>query len=610
MWLRQSTASQEVLLGPFLDSTDGNTAETALTIANTDIKLWVEGATTEANKNSGGATHIASGRYYAVLDATDTGTLGKLEVNVHVTGALAVRREFMVVPAVVYDAIVLGTDNLDVNVAQWLGTAPATPTTAGIPEVDVTHVSGTAQTANDNGADINTLITNIGTITDLGGGASVGNNLVDIAGATFVTGTDSLEAIRNRGDAAWVTGSGSSVVRSGTAQAGAAGTITLDAGASATTDLYKLAEIYIDGGTGAGQTRAISAYNGTTKVATIGPDNWITTPDATSTFVITPSVVSVIDSTNPIDANIVEVGGVAEDLPTATALATAQADLDIITGADGAVLAATQPNSLSFQPITITAGDAINNITLAGTGTSDGIAFTRTGSGDPFDANFIGQINATVDTALTDYDAATGTELAATEAKIDIIDANVDLALADTNELQTDWVNGGRLDLILDARASQATADAIEVDTQDIQTKIGVPVTSVSVDISDVQTTANAIEVDTQDLQSRTPAALVGGRTDANVGAISGSAPAADNLEASALSIVVGLCEGTPSTTVIQTNLAETTDDHYIGRIVIFTTGAAAYQATDITDYTGATGTITVTALTTAPAATDSFVIL
>lgn len=140
MWLRQSTASQEILLGPFLDSANGNDQETALTIANTDIKLWKEGAVTEANKNAGGATHIANGRYYAVLDATDTNTLGKLEVNVHVTGALAVRREFMVVPAMIYDSIVLGTDRLDTN---------------------VTHVSDTAQTGNDNGADINTLLTRI-----------------------------------------------------------------------------------------------------------------------------------------------------------------------------------------------------------------------------------------------------------------------------------------------------------------------------------------------------------------------------------------------------------------------------------------------------------------
>lgn len=40
--------------------------------------------------------------------------------------------------------------------------------------------------------------------------------------------------------------------------------------------------------------------------------------------------------------------------------------------------------------------------------------------------------------------------------------ANVAAILADTNELQTDWVNGGRLDTILDARASQASVDTID----------------------------------------------------------------------------------------------------------------------------------------------------
>lgn len=114
IYLRQSTASQEVPLGPFLDSTDGDTAKTGLTIANTDIKIWKAGATTLANKNSGGATHISGGIYYAVLDATDTNTLGSGEINVHVSGALAVRREFTVLSANVYDALITGTvDGVD-----------------------------------------------------------------------------------------------------------------------------------------------------------------------------------------------------------------------------------------------------------------------------------------------------------------------------------------------------------------------------------------------------------------------------------------------------------------------------------------------------------------
>jgi hypothetical protein len=105
IYLRQSTASQEVLLGPFVDSTDGNTAETGLTIANTDIKVFKAGATTLANKNSGGATHISAGNYYAVLDATDTDTVGSGAIIVQVSGALAVRLDFHVLEEAVFDAI-------------------------------------------------------------------------------------------------------------------------------------------------------------------------------------------------------------------------------------------------------------------------------------------------------------------------------------------------------------------------------------------------------------------------------------------------------------------------------------------------------------------------
>src|SRR5690242_14950933 len=119
IFLRQSTASQEVPLGPFVDSTDGNTEETGLTIANTDIKIWKTGATTLANKNSGGATHISNGIYYCVLDATDTNTIGPLVIFVHVSGALAVRVACVVLDEAVYDV-------------QFGTTAPSTLTAANV----------------------------------------------------------------------------------------------------------------------------------------------------------------------------------------------------------------------------------------------------------------------------------------------------------------------------------------------------------------------------------------------------------------------------------------------------------------------------------------------
>lgn len=90
-----------------------------------------------------------------------------------------------------------------------------------------------------------------------------------------------------------------SVVRGATAQAGAAGTITLDASASAVTDFYAGQLCHIVSGTGAGQSRIISAYNGTTKVATVG-SNWATNPDSTSVFVIEalPGVIAANTPTN------------------------------------------------------------------------------------------------------------------------------------------------------------------------------------------------------------------------------------------------------------------------------------------------------------------------
>ena len=77
--------------------------------------------------------------------------------------------------------------------------------------------------------------------------------------------------------------------RTGTAQAGASTTITLDAGAVATDDIYNGASITITSGTGAGQTRIISDYVGSTKVATVST-SWTTTPNSTSVFSVTSQV--------------------------------------------------------------------------------------------------------------------------------------------------------------------------------------------------------------------------------------------------------------------------------------------------------------------------------
>jgi hypothetical protein len=77
------------------------------------------------------------------------------------------------------------------------------------------------------------------------------------------------------------------IVHSGTAQGAGTGNnqIQLDAGASAINGAYDPGLVYIETGTGAGQTRLILQYNGSTKVATVDRD-WRVNPDNTSEFVI------------------------------------------------------------------------------------------------------------------------------------------------------------------------------------------------------------------------------------------------------------------------------------------------------------------------------------
>lgn len=115
--LKHNTASQVIPLGVYLDDTDGKTPENGLTIANTDLRIWKTGATTLTNKNSGGATFIETGIYYATLDATDTNTLGPVVIYTIISGALVVVFRGLIVPVATYDALITNGLN-DLSAAQ------------------------------------------------------------------------------------------------------------------------------------------------------------------------------------------------------------------------------------------------------------------------------------------------------------------------------------------------------------------------------------------------------------------------------------------------------------------------------------------------------------
>jgi len=73
------------------------------------------------------------------------------------------------------------------------------------------------------------------------------------------------------------------MVRSGVAQGGAAGTITLDAGAPAVDGCFSGCVVYLASGTGYGQARLVTGYTGSTRQAAVTAA-WSTPPDSSSTF--------------------------------------------------------------------------------------------------------------------------------------------------------------------------------------------------------------------------------------------------------------------------------------------------------------------------------------
>ena len=96
------------------------------------------------------------------------------------------------------------------------------------------------------------------------------------------------------------------------------------------------------------------------------------------------------------------------------------------------------------------------------------------------------------------------------------LDLLLDLVLADTGELQADWANGGRLDLILDARAAQTTADAILTDTAEIGAAgAGLTALATQTSVNTVDTVVDAIKAQTDKLTF-----TVANQVDANIQSI------------------------------------------------------------------------------------------
>jgi hypothetical protein len=138
MLIVKLSTAVSIEIGPVLDSAG---AEVTSNMLISDFRL-VKNGTGAAMASAASITHVANGHYTLSMTTGNTDTLGTLTVSCHKTGVQMPRSQMMVVPVKVYDSIVAGSDNLEVDAIQLLGTAILTPATAGTLDVNTKLLGG------------------------------------------------------------------------------------------------------------------------------------------------------------------------------------------------------------------------------------------------------------------------------------------------------------------------------------------------------------------------------------------------------------------------------------------------------------------------------------
>jgi len=137
MWCKQSTAAT-LIVGPILDSTGAEYSGAVIG----DLSISKNGGTLTALAAAATLTHIANGQYTLVMTTSNLDTLGRLQITCNKSTYQMPPIGLNIVPAMVFDSLVLGTDVLQGDVTQFGGTNLTA--TAGIPEVKVASIAADA----------------------------------------------------------------------------------------------------------------------------------------------------------------------------------------------------------------------------------------------------------------------------------------------------------------------------------------------------------------------------------------------------------------------------------------------------------------------------------
>lgn len=522
---RQSTAL-EFAVGPVLDA-DG-VAVTDCVVA--DFKLKKTSGNFAALNAHATLTHVSAGIYDLVLTTSDTDTVGTNCVAIDDTVNACPITRFQVIEEAVYDALFAASAlgyvaNAPVNVAQISGDSTAADnaesffdgtgyagTNNVIPTVTTTGTATNVTTVNGLAANVITA-TSIATdaftsakfANDFLTAAKIANGAIDAA--TFAADVDAeilsyLVDDATRIDASALNTATATTIptnldaavstRATPAQVNsevdtALADIRLDELLAADSDIDGAAPPTVGSVFHELMTKTTGSftYDQTTDsleaVRDRGDAAWVT-----ATGFSTLDAAGVRAAVGLASANLDTQLG---DLPTNGELATALA------GADDATLAAIA---------------ALNNLSAA-------------------------QVNAEVDAALADihldhllattYDPAS--KPGAADALLnELVESDGGVARYTANALEQGPSGGGG---VADWTADERTA---------LRAILGIPASGTTPDdpttgiLDTIRDAVAGVQSDTNDIQTRLPAALVGGRIDANVGAISSDSTAADNAEA------------------------------------------------------------------------------
>ncbi len=504
-------------------------------------------------------------------------------------------------------------NQLDTNPLSWSGGLIPAQGVTGVPEVDVTH-----HTAGISPTPATTGVPDVNTVEFLDTAVVLSNGLPDINVEDWL-GTIVTAATAGRPDvntAALDDNTNAAAVLSdklqdgviGTADSGSTTTI-VDAARSEADDRWNGSMIVITSGASAGQARIITEFVASTDTITFAPA--VTTNLGTETYVIIPQAGVDVQSwlgtegamsapnalvSGAVEADVVSWLGTAAAAPTVAGVP--EVDVTHMAGGVQTVTDLKDFADAGYDPGT----NKVQGVVLVDTTTTN---TDVRGTDSAALASVVGALN----------DAASADEVTSSDTLVQYVKQLINILAGAPGVVTLKAAAAPASGVSLSEMIRAIYDDTNSLDGTKVPQTLNLTASgNIGIDWANVENPTTALDLSATDIQLVDTATAVTNEVTADITKIGGSSTAADKLEEGGEALAIGTVNDASATTTdfiitLTGDTVDSTDDHYNGRIITFTTGILLQQSTDILDYTGSTKSVNVTALTEAPGNGDQFVI-